>query len=133
MINVLFTAFMLTALPNDTIPPTREQTDTLKEVEVIAPESTAALNDAIRQSLARMGVSPHTPNLGEVLNKIAPSLQDRILHPFGFKERRQARKRKRVQKILDDFDKAQSFDELLREALKREGIVIPEKKDAKSK
>lgn len=84
MINVLFTALMLTALPDDTIPPTHEPTDTLKEVQVVAPSSTAGLQDAIRQSMERMGV-PRTPNMGEVIDKISPGLTDKILHPFALR------------------------------------------------
>jgi hypothetical protein len=133
MINVLFTAFMLTALPDDTIPPTHERTDTLKEVEVLAPESTAALEDAIRQSLKRMGIDPRTPTVSDVIDKISPGLTDKIMHPFAIKDRKKARKRKRDQKILDDFDGTKTFDDLLREALKREGIVIPEREEKKSR
>ena len=132
MINVLFTALMMATLPVDTIPPTDEPTDTLREVQVVAPTSTAGLQDAIRQSMARMGV-PHTPNLGEVIDKISPGLTDKILHPFAFKDRKKARKHKRDQQILEEFDKVKTFDDLVREALEREGIVIPEKNDEKSK
>jgi len=128
MINVLLTAFMLTVLPDDTIPPTHEPTDTLREVEVIAPESTAALEDAIRQSIARMGI-PSTPSLGDVINKISPGLTDKILHPFAFKDRRKAKKHKRDKKVLEEFDKVKTFDELVREALEREGIAVPPKKE----
>ena len=126
MINVLFTALMLTALPDDTIPPTHEPTDTLKELQVVAPSSTAGLADAIRQSMARMGV-PHTPNIGEVIDKISPGLTDKILHPFAYKDRKKARKHKRDKQALEEFDKVKSFDDLVREALEREGIVIPER------
>ena len=128
MINVLFTVLMMTTLPVDTIPPTDEPTDTLREVQVVAPTSTAGLQDAIRQSMARMGV-PHTPNLGEVIDKISPGLTDKILHPFAFKDRKKARKHKRDQQILEEFDKVKTFDDLVREALEREGIVIPERKN----
>ena len=132
MINVLFTALLMTALPDDTIPPTHEPTDTLKEVQVIAPQSTAALEDAIRQSIARMGI-PHTPNLGEVIDKISPGLTDKILHPFAYKDRRKARKHKRDKKALEEFDRVKTFDDLVREALEREGIVIPEQEEKKSR
>lgn len=128
MINVLFTALMLTALPDDTIPPTHEPTDTLKEVQVIAPESTAALEDAIRQSIARMGI-PSTPSLSDVIDKISPGLTDKILHPFAFKDRRKAKKHKRDKKVLEEFDRVKTFDELVREALEREGIAVPPKKE----
>lgn len=132
MINLLFTALMLTALPDDTIPPTHEPTDTLKEVQVIAPTSTAGLQDAIRQSMTRMGI-PHTPNLGEVIDKISPGLTDKILHPFAYKDRRKAKKHKRDKQALEEFDRVKTFDDLVREALIREGIVIPEPEEKKSK
>ena len=132
MINLLFTALMLTALPDDTIPPTHEPTDTLKEVQVIAPTSTAGLQDAIRQSMARMGI-PHTPNLGEVIDKISPGLTDKILHPFAYKDRKKAKKHKRDKQALEEFDKIKTFDDLVREALIREGIVIPEPEEKKSR
>ena len=103
MIHILFAAFMLTATPEDTIPPTQEPKDTLKEgeltvpgrklkeVEVVAPKSTSGLEDALRQSLERMGIrNPIT--MSTVLDKIKPGLNDYIMHPFGFKERRQAKK-----------------------------------------
>ena len=145
MIHILFAAFMLTATPEDTIPPTQEPKDTLKkgeptvpgrklkEVEVVAPGPTSGLEDALRQSIERMGIrNPLT--LGDLVNKISPNLTDKIMHPFGFKERRRAKKRKKVQKILNDFDRTKTFDELVREALEREGITLPpreEKKESK--
>lgn len=128
MINFLFSALMLATLPVDTIPPTHELTDTLKEVEVVAPTSTAGLQDAIRKSMARMGV-PHVPNMGEVIDKISPGLTDKILHPFAIKDRKKARKHKRDKQALEEFDKVKSFDDLVREALEREGIVLPPKKE----
>lgn len=140
MIHILFAAFMLTATPEDTIPPTQEPKDTLKkgeltvpgrklkEVEVVAPEPTSGLEDALRQSIERMGIrNPLT--LGDLVNKISPNLTDKIMHPFGFKERRRAKKRKKVQKILNDFDRTKTFDELVREALEREGITLPPREE----
>jgi len=128
MIHMLFAAFMLTALPEDTIPPTHERTDTLREIDVIAPGLTSGLEDALRQSIQRMGIRNPT-TLGSLIDKIKPGLMDNIMHPFAIKDRRKAKKRKKVKKILDDFDKTKTFDELVREALEREGIVLPPRKD----
>lgn len=128
MIHVIFAAFMMTAAPDDTIPPIQERVDTLREVEVVAPGRISGLEDAIRQSLQRMGV-PRSMSLGDVINKISPGLTDIILHPFAFKDRKREKKRKKVKKILEDFDNTKTFDELVREALEREGIVIPERKE----
>ena len=125
---MIFAAFMMTAAPDDTIPPIQERVDTLREVEVVAPGRISGLEDAIRQSLQRMGV-PRSMSLGDVINKISPGLTDIILHPFAFKDRKREKKRKKVKKILEDFDNTKTFDELVREALEREGIVIPERKE----
>jgi len=132
MTHALLMALMLTALPDDTIPPTRERIDTLQEVEVVAPERTKGLEDAVRQSLARM-IVPHTPSVSEVLDKLSPGLTDKIMHPFAIKERKRERKRKRDKKILDDFEHTKTFEDLLLEAIEREGIVLPERSESKSR
>lgn len=133
MTHALLMALMLTALPDDTIPPTRERIDTLQEVEVVAPERTKGLEDAVRQSLARMGVGQHTPSVSDVLDKLSPGLTDIIMHPFAIKERKRERKRKRDKKILDDFEHTKTFEDLLLEAIEREGIVLPERSESKSR
>jgi hypothetical protein len=133
MINVLFTALMLAALPEDTIRTPREDVDTLREVEVLAPHSTAGLQDAIRQSLRKMGVEPSTPSMSDMIDKISPGLTDKIMHPFAFKDRKKAKKRKHDKQILEEFNRVKSFDDLVREALEREGIVLPEKDEKKSR
>ena len=132
MTHALLMALMLTALPDDTIPPTHERIDTLQEVEVVAPERTKGLEDAVRQSLARM-IVPHTPSVSEVLDKLSPGLTDKIMHPFAIKERKRERKRKRDKKILDDFEHTKTFEDLLLEAIEREGIVLPGRGESKSR
>ena len=130
MIHVLFAAFMLTVAPDDTIPPVPERIDTLKEVEIVAPGRISGLEDALRQSLERMQ-GPSVPSLSDVLNKISPGLMDKILHTFAIKDRRRAKRRKKVQKVLDDFNNTKTFDDLVREALEREGITLPPRKEKK--
>lgn len=121
---------MTMAAPDDTIPPTRERVDTLKEVEVIAPGRIAGMEDALRQSLERMGIrNPIT--VSTLIDKISPGLSDKILHPFAIKDRRRAKRRKKVQKVLDDFNNTKTFDDLVREALEREGITLPPRKEKK--
>lgn len=76
------------------------QTDTLREVVVKAdsgihiPLSGSLIKDAHRKD--------YSPNA--ILQRLAPTLHDQIMHPFGFKERKQNRKRKKVNKILRDYD-----------------------------
>lgn len=76
------------------------QTDTLREVVVRAdtgihiPLSGSLIKDAHRKD--------YSPNA--ILQRLAPTLHDQIMHPFGFKERKQNRKRKKVNKILRDYD-----------------------------
>jgi hypothetical protein len=141
MIHILFAAFMLTATPEDTIPPTQEPKDTLKqevtapgrdlkEVEVVAPGPTSGLEDALRQSLERMGIR-NSITVSTLLDKIKPGLSDYVMHPFAFKDRKRAKKRKKVQQILNDFDRTKTFDELVREALEREGITLPPREQTK--
>jgi hypothetical protein len=67
--------------------------------------------------------------LGDVIDKISPGLTDKIMHPFAFKDRKKARKHKRDKKVLEEFDRVKTFDELVREALEREGIAVPPKKE----
>lgn len=96
---------------------------------MIAPGRISGLEDALRQSIERMGGSPLS--LSDVIDKIKPGLTDRILHPFAFKDRKRAKKRAKVKKVLEDFDKTKTFDELVREALEREGITLPPRKEKK--
>jgi hypothetical protein len=132
MIYALITALLITISPQDTIPSSQEKVDTLQEVEVVAPEQLQALENALRQSLGRY-TTPHTPSVSDVLDKLSPGLTDKIMHPFAFKERKRAKKRKRDQKILDEYGKIKTFDDLLREAIEREGIILPERKESKSR
>lgn len=96
-----------------------ERVDTLREVEVFGRQRLAVM-DALEATLRAQGRQPSTPSLGDVLNKYAPNAQDYILHPFGFKERKKKRQRKRMQDILNEYEQAKTFEELLDEAVKRQ-------------
>ena len=58
----------------------------------------------------------------DLLEKISPCFQDKSLHPFAIKQRKQERRRKRAMKALENLDRVKSFDELLREAYERQMI-----------
>ena len=66
------------------------------------------------------GKQPHVPSLGDVLNKVAPGLQDKMLHPFAVKERKRERKKKHVAKVLDEYDKVETGNSLLDEVIRKQ-------------
>lgn len=109
----------------DTIPPQR--IDTLREVEVKPDTSVQQMMEAIARSLGRQVVKA-PPSLGDILEKVSPGINDKITHPFAFKQRKRERRRKRTVKALEQYDRVKTFDDLLREAIEREGLTMPEKK-----
>ena len=135
MITLLF-SFMLsvdTLIQTDSIPSTAvpdtlrhraERVDTLKELEV-HPDSTLPVMKAIEGSLKRQKDPAAPPSLNDILLKYAPGLHDRITHPFAIKERRRERKHKRDRKTMRHYDEVKTFDDLLREAIIREGLELP--------
>lgn len=96
----------------------RERVDTLGEVLVQGRERLAVM-DAIDGSL-KANRQPGTKSLGDILNKVAPNAMDYVMHPFGFKERKQKRQRKRTQQNLEQYDQMKTFNELLDEAVRRQ-------------
>lgn len=71
-------------------------------------------------------VSPETkkeqPRVKSLSEIIGSQATDMIMHPFAFKERKyEKRKRKAMQKLWE-YEHIKSNNELLREALRREGI-----------
>ena len=90
--------------------------DTLREV-IIDGDRDLPIEDAIRKSLQN---EPRQMSLGDVLERISPGLNDKILHPFAFKQRKKERHSRRWRQHLEDFDKVKTFDELLREAYERQ-------------
>lgn len=120
---------MLTATGNlyaqsahDSIPPTddAEKTDTLREV-VVRPDTTLHVVEAVKKSLNK-NRQPKTKSFGDVLEKISPGINDKITHPFAVKDRRREKKHKRDRSILDAYDRSKTPNELLEEALRREGL-----------
>lgn len=62
---------------------------------------------------------PRVPSLSDIIGAKAT---DMIMHPFAFKSRKEERRRKKALNKLWEYDHVKSNNELLREALIREGI-----------
>lgn len=62
---------------------------------------------------------PHVPSLSDLIGGKAT---DMIMHPFAFKSRREERRRRKVMKKIWEYEHVKTNNELLREALIREGI-----------
>ena len=114
-------AFVLQA---DTLASSRQmpadslRTDTLREITV-RPDSVLPIVRAIDESLRRHPV-PHVMTLGDALEKLSPGLNDKITHPFAFKQRQKERRHKRLMQALDKFDRIESFEEQLQAAYRRQ-------------
>lgn len=62
---------------------------------------------------------PRVPSLSDIIGRKAT---DMIMHPFAFRQRRQERRRRKAMQKLWEYEHIKSNNELLREALIREGI-----------
>lgn len=109
----------------------RSEVDTLREI-VVRPDSSLRMNDAIDKSLKRKR-QPRNMSLGDVLDKLSPGLQDKITHPFAVKDRKRDRKHKRDRQILKEYDSSKTPNDLLKEALRREGLgaIIDQRENSK--
>lgn len=61
------------------------------------------------------------PSVSDILGK---DLTDKIMHPFAFSKRKRERHRRKMMKILEEYDKVKTPRELLIEALRNEGIDV---------
>ncbi len=62
---------------------------------------------------------PRVPTVSDIIGRKAT---DMIMHPLAFKERKEERRRRKAMRKLWEFEHVKSNNELLREALIREGI-----------
>lgn len=62
---------------------------------------------------------PRVPSLSDIIGAKAT---DYIMHPFAFKQRKKEKRDRKAMKKLRELDLLKTNDELLREALWREGI-----------
>ena len=96
------------------------RTDTLREVTV-RPDSLLPVQRIVEEIIRKEREEQiHIPSLGEILQKRFPRLNDIITNPTAFRERRLEARRRRSLKALEDYDKVQTFDDLLREAYERQ-------------
>ena len=95
-----------------------EDTDTLKEV-VVRPDSLLPVDRVLKETLKKYK-QPSVPTISDLLEKIKPGLNDIIMHPTAFKQRRKEKRTKRMLKTLNNYDRVRTFDELLREAYEQQ-------------
>ncbi|MCD8304424.1 MAG: hypothetical protein LUC86_06310 [Prevotellaceae bacterium] len=97
---------------SDSIPET-PMSDTLKTV-VVTDDGRLPIrvSDEARE---RIG----TKSLGDIIGGKA---MDMMMHPFAIKQRKRERHRKKMARILRQYDMVSSEHDLLLEALRREGI-----------
>ena len=88
-------------------------TDTLREI-VIFPDSLLPVERIIRERQGQQKTIK-VPSVSDILNRISPTLNDKIMHPFAFKQRKHDRRRKKHQQVLEEYSRVKTFDELLRE------------------
>ena len=93
------------------------RTDTLREVTVRAGKI-YHLSEMAMSGTKNDVAAP--PSLGGVLEQLSPGINDKILHPFAVKQRKQERRRKKVMKNLEEYDRVKTFDEQLREAYEKQ-------------
>ncbi len=110
-------------MPADTVPPVPHdslRTDTLKEVVVDGRrDGKLPVTDAIDKSTGKLR---RTRTLGDILEKVAPGLQDKMLHPFAVKQRKRERHKKKMRKVLEHYNEVKSFHDLLEEAVRRQEL-----------
>ena len=92
--------------------------DTLLYV-VVRPDSVLPVVRALEKTVGRSR-GPRSMSLGDVIEKVAPGLQDKMLHPFAIKQRKSERRKKKMRRVLENYDRQKTFNELLDEAVKRQ-------------
>ena len=127
LLAMLFMANDTVTAPRDSLAPQvadSMRVDTLKEVTVQGGR--LPLEKAIDKNLQQK-VPLRIPSLGEILEKVAPGINDKITHPFAIKQRKMERRKKRTRKSLEHYDQVKTFDDQLREAIQREALLQEEK------
>ena len=94
--------------------------DTLREV-VVRADSVLPVVRALEKTIGRGG-GPKSMSLGDVIEKLSPGLNDKITHPFAIRQRKAERRKKKLRKALEQYDRAKTFNELLDEAVKRQQL-----------
>lgn len=80
------------------------KTDTLREITIEGSKDVRLpMSSGLKSSIQDI-VNAEKYSLSGILDRYAPMMKDYIMHPFGFAERKKARKRKKVAKVLHDYD-----------------------------
>ena len=80
------------------------KTDTLREITIEGnKEIKLPMSNGLKSSIQDI-VNAEKYSLGGILDRYAPMAKDYIMHPFGFAERKRARKRQKVNKVLNQYD-----------------------------
>lgn len=95
------------------------RTDTLREV-VVKPDSVLQIMKVLKKTTKDNTL--RTKSLGDVIEDLAPGLQDKMLHPFAMKQRKAERRKKKLYRALEQYDQAKTFNDLLDEAVKRQQL-----------
>ncbi|MCR5820741.1 MAG: hypothetical protein K6F94_07360 [Bacteroidaceae bacterium] len=103
-------------LASDTTVKDTMRTDTMREVTIYSPQG-LPVKKAIDRSLKKKREGEtHIPTVSDIINKLSPTLNDKILHPFAFNDRKREKRRKKRLLNLDHFEKLKTFNELLMDA-----------------
>ena len=121
MLSLLLLSFVMMT---DTLQQSRQDdglpTDTLPEIVVI-PDSLLPVDHIIRENMEkRNGI--RVPTVSDVLDRLSPGLSDKFMHPFAVKERKHERRKQRHIKVLEEYSRVKTFDELLRQAYEQQLI-----------
>ncbi|MDD7243443.1 MAG: hypothetical protein SOV28_05425 [Bacteroidaceae bacterium] len=116
---VLMSAGCLPADTSRVQRPDSLRTDTLREV-VVKPDSVLQIMKVLKKTT--QDNTPRTKSLGDVIEDLAPGLQDKMLHPFAMKQRKSERRKKKLYRALEQYDQAKTFNDLLDEAVKRQQL-----------
>lgn len=123
LIAFFLAADTVTTQPKDTLG--RQPADTVKVDTlgaVVIHGDGLPVQNALNRTVNKYTV-PRNVSVGDLLEKLSPGINDKITHPFAFKQRKKERRQKRTRKILEHYDQVKTFDELLREAIEREELL----------
>lgn len=97
--------------------------DTLRELVVKAPRSIYMPMSKSMQSELKLNAWQQKYSLGGILQRKAPLVQDYIMHPFGFAERKKNKKRQKVSELLEEYDRIDPFYHQLDSIMELEGVT----------
>lgn len=100
--------------PMDTAVVDSLRDDTLRSV-IVTPDG------RIPVPIRKPPKQPSVPNVSDILGE---KLTDMIMHPFAFSKRKRERHRKKMMKLLREYEQLKTPREEIIEALRKEGINV---------